>query len=282
MTPFEWFTSLLDAVGSQPFGKTPRQCPAHRDAAPSLSVHEREGSLMIRCHAGCGWRQILTALGCSGSIFREAPPWTAERHLAEWSARGGRPPSFPDLETGGAGHPGARGYRLEVVHHYRNGAGHWFLERWRHPVTRTKDLRWFTETDQGRIPGLLGLGMHELPLYNEIEVRAALVMGEPVVLVESESSADALKGWAATTWAGGAASVPVRRILEVLGDGSGVVCVPDVDEAGLRCAEGLRATLPNMGLVAGLIGEDAKDLYQRIGCEVFAARIKEATVWQRT
>jgi hypothetical protein len=106
-------------------------------------------------------------------------------------------------------------------------------------------------------------------------------MGEPVVLVESESSVDALKGWAATTWAGGAASVPVQRVVEVLGDGAGVVCVPDVDEVGLRCAEGLRATLPNMGVVAGLIGEDAKDLYQRIGREVFAARIGEVVQWLR-
>jgi hypothetical protein len=124
--------------------------------------------------------------------------------------------------------------------------------------------------------------MHELPLYRENEVRAALVMGEPVLLVESESSADALKGWAATTWAGGAASVPVQRVVEVLGDGTGVVCVPDVDEAGLRCAEGLRATLPNMGVVAGRIGEDAKDLYQRIGVDMFGARIREVMTWQPT
>jgi hypothetical protein len=196
----------------------------------------------------------------------------------DWAARFCAHLDFPDLETGGAGHPGARGYRLEAVHDY----GGWFLERWRHPVTRTKDLRWFTKTDEGRVPGLMGLGMHELPLYRENEVRAALVMGEPVVLVESESSADALKGWAVTTWAGGAASVPVQRVLEVLGDGAGVVCVPDVDEAGLRCAEGLKATLPNMGIVAGLIGEDAKDLYQRIGREAFSERIKEATAWQPT
>ena len=279
MTPFQWFVGVLDAVGSQPLGKTPRQCPAHRDAAPSLSLHEgKDATVVMRCHAGCTWRDVLKALRCNGS-FLYAPP-VIDPH--DWAARFCAHLDFPDLETGGgSGHPGARGYRLEMVHHYRNGAGHWFLERWRHPVTGTKDLRWFTETDQGRVPGLLGLGMHELPLYNEVEVRAALTMGEPVLLVESESSVDALKGWAATTWAGGAASVPVWRVVEVLGDGTGVVCVPDVDEAGLRCAEGLKGTLPNMGVVAGRIGEDAKDLYQRVGREVFAVRVKEAMTWRK-
>lgn len=38
------------------------KCPAHDDRAPSLSVAERDGRVLVRCHAGCEQGAILDAL----------------------------------------------------------------------------------------------------------------------------------------------------------------------------------------------------------------------------
>lgn len=272
MTPLEWIMQLLDAVGSQPKGRAPRQCPAHEDAAPSLSLHDRDGVLMLFCHAGCDWRRVLRSLKCSGGTLH-APPSRVDGSMwdpAEYAATFCSHLTFPKLERG-TGHPALNGYKLEAVHDY----GVQLLERWRHPVTRAKDLMWWTKTDGGRVPGLLGVPVHDLPLYRENEVRAAVAMDEPVLLVESESSADALKGWTATTWAGGASSVPIATLQRVLGGYRRCVCIPDVDGSGLACAAGLRASDVAPHMLVGRVGEDAKDLYSRVGADAFANLIEE-------
>jgi 5S rRNA maturation endonuclease (ribonuclease M5)/energy-coupling factor transporter ATP-binding protein EcfA2 len=37
-------------------------CPAHPDASPSLTVTERDGRVLVHCHAGCSQRQVIDAL----------------------------------------------------------------------------------------------------------------------------------------------------------------------------------------------------------------------------
>jgi hypothetical protein len=39
------------------------RCPAHDDRHNSLSIHHRDGRWLLRCHAGCGWQEIVDALG---------------------------------------------------------------------------------------------------------------------------------------------------------------------------------------------------------------------------
>ncbi|HEX2924084.1 MAG TPA: CHC2 zinc finger domain-containing protein [Chloroflexota bacterium] len=38
-------------------------CPAHQDRNASLSVCERDGRVLIHCHAGCATKDVLDALG---------------------------------------------------------------------------------------------------------------------------------------------------------------------------------------------------------------------------
>lgn len=38
-------------------------CPAHEDHDPSLSISERDGKLLLYCHAGCSFEQIAQATG---------------------------------------------------------------------------------------------------------------------------------------------------------------------------------------------------------------------------
>ena len=39
------------------------RCPAHPDEHSSLSIHHRHGRWLLHCHAGCGWRAIIEAIG---------------------------------------------------------------------------------------------------------------------------------------------------------------------------------------------------------------------------
>ena len=38
-------------------------CPAHEDHSPSLSIHERDGKILLHCHAGCTVEAICAAAG---------------------------------------------------------------------------------------------------------------------------------------------------------------------------------------------------------------------------
>jgi hypothetical protein len=49
-------------------GRTAR-CPAHPDRHNSLTVHDREGCWLLKCHAGCGWQEIINALGIDGVLL---------------------------------------------------------------------------------------------------------------------------------------------------------------------------------------------------------------------
>ena len=37
-------------------------CPAHDDHNPSLSIAEKDGKLLLHCHAGCSYEQIIAAV----------------------------------------------------------------------------------------------------------------------------------------------------------------------------------------------------------------------------
>jgi hypothetical protein len=45
------------------------RCPAHADRHNSLSIHHRDGRWLLKCHAGCGWREIINALGIDASAL---------------------------------------------------------------------------------------------------------------------------------------------------------------------------------------------------------------------
>lgn len=47
------------------------RCPAHDDRTPSLAVRETNGTVLVRCHAGCDQQKVLSAL-------RDRGLWRAE------------------------------------------------------------------------------------------------------------------------------------------------------------------------------------------------------------
>ncbi len=73
MTP-QAFLSLLDHVRPVKGGWQAR-CPSHEDENPSLSVSERDGRILLCCHAGCETSDILAALGLEmADLFHDPKP----------------------------------------------------------------------------------------------------------------------------------------------------------------------------------------------------------------
>jgi putative DNA primase/helicase len=78
---------IVAALGGRWFGSYGlARCPAHEDRSPSLSVTERAGKLLVRCHTGCAQLAVIDALKKRGLWYgrssdtsppRAAPPGTA-------------------------------------------------------------------------------------------------------------------------------------------------------------------------------------------------------------
>ena len=52
------------------------RCPAHDDAAPSLSIaNGHHGRPVFFCHAGCDWRDVADALVAKGLVPPFNPKW---------------------------------------------------------------------------------------------------------------------------------------------------------------------------------------------------------------
>ena len=51
------------------------RCPAHDDRSPSLSVTLADNKILLRCFAGCDWRDVVAALDLTpGDLFADARP----------------------------------------------------------------------------------------------------------------------------------------------------------------------------------------------------------------
>lgn len=272
-----WIEGVLTAMGSTrgPGRNGKWQCPAHArsgEHAPSLQVGIRDqGGVWFKCHAECSTKEVCHALGTTLDQLRRPAPRVSPRRSIVCR---GLEVGFPAPKTTGS--PRSEGYRHERFHYYGRRVR---LERLRHPVTGDKAMEWQRLNDKDEWVWGLPDDVREvdLPLYREHELAAATALGEIVLVVESESSADALTGWYATTWAGGAAAPPLERLAELLADHQQVVIIGDADDPGRRCAARIAQVLPHASvLVSEREGEDARDLLTRLGPEGFTALVTGA------
>ena len=74
--------SLLKGVRRSRSGWT-ASCPSHEDRRPSLSIHMRDGKILLHCHAGCPTEAVCEALGIGlGDLFMDNG--TTPRIMAEY------------------------------------------------------------------------------------------------------------------------------------------------------------------------------------------------------
>lgn len=72
--PVETVLSRLRGVREVGPGRWTALCPAHEDRSPSLSIRETSnGTVLLKCHAGCPTAAVLTALGLSWRDLFSAP-----------------------------------------------------------------------------------------------------------------------------------------------------------------------------------------------------------------
>ena len=63
----------LEGVQARGDGRWMAKCPSHEDRSPSLSIRETsDGTILIRCFAGCGAADVVAAVGLNlGDLFPE-------------------------------------------------------------------------------------------------------------------------------------------------------------------------------------------------------------------
>lgn len=92
MSPADRLLSRLDKVRSTGESKWIACCPAHDDKSPSLSIREiPDGTLLVKCWAGCGAAEIVAAVGLSlADLFPRQPdsPYSAGKRRQWYDAAG--------------------------------------------------------------------------------------------------------------------------------------------------------------------------------------------------
>ncbi|MBB6050418.1 DUF3987 domain-containing protein [Armatimonas rosea] len=205
MTPLQNVLTRLERVRIQGSCHTAK-CPAHDDERASLSVSEgKDGQVLLKCHAGCEWRQVVEALGLTISdLF---PP-------REQAA----PSSLPKKI-------------LTNQYDYIDESGKLLYQALRY---QPKEFRQRAPDGKGGWSWSLQ-GVRRVP-YRLPKVIEQANAGKTVFIVEGEKDADALGelGLTASTNAGGAG-----KWLEGFGkylSGAHVIILPDNDEPGTKHA----------------------------------------------
>jgi putative DNA primase/helicase len=78
--------SLAQALGGRRSGSQwVASCPAHDDRDPSLTITEKNGRVLLHCHAGCDQRDVIAALQDRGIWEAQERISTAPHIVAEYN-----------------------------------------------------------------------------------------------------------------------------------------------------------------------------------------------------
>ena len=190
----ELIPRLKQAKESAP-GKVTALCPAHNDKNPSLSVTLTDPKILLKCHAGCSFTAIVSALNMNSNQFTAKKPKPKKR-------------------------------RVEVCRYdYRSEEGKLLYQVVRY---NPKDFR------PCRADGKYTLdGVQRVP-YRLERLLLTIEKGERVFFVEGEKDADRgnKEGLICTTVAGGAGKW--RPEYQTYFKNADVILIPDNDKAGFR------------------------------------------------
>lgn len=229
---------IIAALGGRWAGSSgTARCPAHEDRSPSLSISERDGKVLVRCHAGCEQDAVLDAL-------RQRGLWPDTRDNESYRANGQRHRPAPD---NGPVHPtlGQPGSTFD----YHDSDGHLVGVICRWDIGDRKDIR-------PAIPGDDAWHWKGFPKPHPLYRLPDLVAhpDKPVLVVEGEKAADAARelvdSHVVTTWPHGSNAV-AQADWSVLA-GRHVVLWPDADEAGRKAMRAVADLLTAARSVRGV------------------------------
>lgn len=255
---------LLDGVGAKSSGDGWQgHCPAHDDPTPSLTITEKNGKILIHCHANCAQAEVIAALRDRGlwPIGGDGQRPAASSRRAKSAARVPIPEQAKHSLNERLRGDWSRENRGEAVRcwRYHTAEGGWVFGVVRFEKAGRKSI----------IPYYYGADErwhegqpfdHDRPLYRLPELLAKPAL--PVVVVEGEKACDALQqllgdAALATTWPGGSNAVS-RADWSPLADRV-VTIWPDRDSPGRKAAAAIAGRLPSARLIDVGSGEDGRD-----------------------
>jgi hypothetical protein len=191
------FLSLLRGVKKASGGSYMALCPGHDDHQQSLSVTEKEGKILLYCHAGCQLEDILRALGLEAKDLSLDSPKTKTEHR-----------------------------EIEAIYKYTDANGKPF------EVVRTKPKGFYQrrpDSKGGYINNLKGITP---TLYHQDQLSKAIIANDPIFIVEGEKDCDNLWniGLVSTTNPGGAGKW--RDSYSEALRGADLIIIPDNDKPG--------------------------------------------------
>jgi 5S rRNA maturation endonuclease (ribonuclease M5) len=219
--------SLAQALNARRVGSGwMARCPSHDDHKPSLSIHEIDGTVLVKCHAACSQSDVIAALRARGLWEPSFKRTTKDRRIVEIY-------DYTD-EYGGLLYQVVR-YDPKDFHQRRpDGCGGW---RWRKGERQV--------------------------LYRLREVLVAPIVF--VVEGERDVETLRSHGFVATTNAGGANAPWLTEYSETL-RGRECIIIPDADTPGrqraLRIARSLIGRAANIIILELDRAKDVTDWFQ--------------------
>lgn len=199
-------------------------CPAHHDTKPSLSIDEKDGKILVNCHAGCETSDILEAIGLNWKDLFTGKETQSIKEVGRTTWEITTP------------------YSEDIFEHIR--------------IDHSDGSKSFPWRRNGK-NGLNGLQVADLPLYG-----LKWALNEPDdsdrdwIIVEGEKATDALheKGYLALGTVTGASSCPSQdSLMPLLGRKGRIDLWPDNDEAGQKHMNMIAEQLSEMGIECYII-----------------------------
>lgn len=223
------------------------RCPAHGDKHQSLSISEKDGRILVNCHAGCSANAIVGAMGLElKDLFQDSRPQAGKQNRRD--VRQDKPKRTDDKQP----KPWRQRGTIVVSYEYRNDSGELLAVKDRY---ENKFMSWRHPDGSGG--WLDGSGGREIPLYKHE------CIGNPVYLVEGEKDVDTLRaaGLYAVCNPNGAAENWQDRYTDQL-KGFDVRVIPDNDDIGRKHADKVCNAL--IGAAASVKLIDLKELWPEI------------------
>ena len=192
-------------------------CPAHEDKTPSIAISEKEGKILLHCHAGCTKESIVAAIGLEmKDLFVE------ERFTPSNAPHNTRPNGTNNTKPQ---------KEIAAIYDYKDQHGNLLYQSVRF---EPKDFRQRRPDPDNSGKFIWNLKYVETVLYNLPSVAQAIADKQPIIIVEGEKDCDNLAklDFTATTCPMGAGKWHIRYS-EML-KGATVYIISDNDDVGYR------------------------------------------------